>query len=70
MAKNMPPTGDLNIAAIPAPAPHAINTITASLSSLNKRAMLLPIAPPANAIGPSAPAEPPAPRVSAVMIIE
>ena len=59
-----PPTGALNIPAIPAPAPQASRIRTDSSESLNHRARLLPIAAPVHALGPSAPAEPPNPIVT------
>lgn len=56
--------GDLNIPAIPAPAPQPIIILTRLGASLNRVARLLPKAAPVFAIGPSDPAEPPNPRVT------
>ena len=64
MVKSIPPTGALKIAAIPAPAPQAIMTVSILAGMRNSRPTLLAIAAPEYAIGPSAPAEPPHPRVT------
>lgn len=61
--KSAPPMGALKIAAIPAPAPHATNILMRSGVKRKSCAILLPIAAPELAIGPSDPADPPKPIV-------
>lgn len=65
----MPPTGALNIPAIPAPAPQPIIIIISRGGSPTHRPNWLAKAAPADAIGPSAPAEPPNPKVRVDAII-
>lgn len=63
IANIMPPIGDLKMPAIPAAVPHPNIMRVAEGESLNHRAVVLPIAAPEKALGPSAPAEPPSPTV-------
>ena len=63
MENRAPPTGALNMPAIPADAPQAIITFVKAGVMPNSRPILLPIAAPAYAIGPSDPADPPNPNV-------
>ncbi|MDO4320502.1 MAG: hypothetical protein Q4C34_07995 [Bacteroidales bacterium] len=64
---NTPPIGALNIPAMPAPAPQPIIIIISLGSRRHRRPILLPTAPPAYAIGPSEPADPPIPSVTVLV---
>ena len=65
----IPPIGALNMPAIPAPAPHPMIIIISRGGSPTHRPSWLASAAPVEAIGPSAPADPPNPRVSVDAII-
>src|SRR5205823_5414832 len=61
-AKSRPPSGALNVVAMPAPAPQAISTLRSSAARRPRRATAAPIEPPICAIGPSRPTAAPAPE--------
>ncbi len=61
--KSTPPVGDLNIPAIPAPAPIPMSMRSHWSERPNQRPTLLPMAAPLYATGPSEPAVQPKPMV-------
>ncbi|MFT3885392.1 MAG: hypothetical protein QM724_08175 [Flavobacteriales bacterium] len=62
-AKMAPATGALNTAEMPPAAPQASSRMRVSRSRASRRATLLPMAAPVDAMGASSPADPPAPMV-------
>ena len=68
MAKTAPPRGALKVAAIPAPAPQATSVMIWRSEIRSTWPTVDPMPAPIWAIGPSRPADPPDPIVSAVVI--
>ena len=64
-ANTAPAKGAWKVAAIPAPEPHAASSTTRAVGILSAEAIDEPSAAPTWTIGPSRPAEPPDPMVSA-----
>ena len=68
-AKKAPASGALNAAEIPAAAPAATSTVVRLAGNRNQRPSAEPIAAPNTATGPSAPADPPPPIVTALAAV-